>query len=1286
MSDNDGGTDLVLVPTIMTLVGAPISPADVELKGTAQAGDSLTFYDENGDTIGTGPVAQDGSFDVTMTTALTEGVHTVTATETDPSSGLTSLASDPFTVDVLPAPPTITALVNAQPIVNGAFVELQGSAEANETIALFVDGGTTLVGTTVTDGSGNFDVTTTVGIGDGAHSFTATETDTFGLTSTASMGFTVDVIPSTPSITTLVGQPVDNGKIELQGTGEAQGDTINVYADDNINTIVGTGKVQADGTFDITTTATFTDGVHSFTATETDADNLTSAQSSPFDVNITTAVVTNTNDSGAGSLRQAILDANAATGVGTITITFDIPGTLGAPQTIDLLSALPAVTHATIIDGTSEPGYAGSPIIAIDGGAAGSGVNGLTIDAGGSTVEGLDIVDFGEAGVVINGVSNVTVQGNFIGVDASGNAALANGTGIEIENGADGNTIGGAAAVAGNVISGNAGSGIVIDDSNSNIVVGNLIGTDAAGTAALGDGSNGVLITDGSTGNTIGGTSAGAGNTIAYNGGAGVSVVSDNGNAIEGNAISQNAIGIDLGAGANNQQSASVLTGVRTSGTQVVIDGTFSSTPDSTFRIEFFANAGPDSNGNVEGAALLGFATVTTNSNGSVVFDASLSANVALGEFVTATATNVVTGDTSEFSQGLEAAAPVMTVGTPSPVFAGGGAPVALDAGITVSDVSTGSLASATVTIGAANLQPGDVLSFNNATDTETFVDGDTISGSYDPMTGVLTLSGTAAVADYQTALSQVQFGFNGGVGGGTDIDPTAAGTDLNRNITWQVSDGFTSSSMANATTTLTVTHTAPTITAIGAATFSGAGPVVLDAGTMVSDVDSGGNLSGATVSIGSGFTTGDTLEIGGQTSGTITDSGGMIDYAFTGSTLTLSGTDTLADYQAALDSITYSFSPSGGDATLGGTDTSRAISWQVNDGSASNGASNVATSALLVPTTPVVTAAAADVNATPSESFAASALFSASDAEGEPILSYEVEDENSGPSHGFWVLNGAVLPNGQMTTLTAAQLSALSFVAGSASTPVSDTLEVAASDAAGFGPFTTFTVTAAAHASTSAPTVTAANELQAPNLALAGSSLFSGTAFGGNTITSYEVEDTTPDSGHWVFNGTVEPTNQIIDVTVAQLAQLTFDTGYGSDTLMVRANDGTQWGNSTTFTVTPPPNAAPPAGTTDTLLMQRNSDGAYEFYDIGNNAILLDGPLGAINPVLQVAGVGGFNGADTADLLMRDPTTGVFTLYDVSNDNITGNVVVGQVGLEWTGVGLWRFLRPCRRDRHADA
>ena len=104
--------------------------------------------------------------------------------------------------------------------------------------------------------------------------------------------------------------------------------------------------------------------------------------------------------------------------------------------------------------------------------------------------------------------------------------------------------------------------------------------------------------------------------------------------------------------------------------------------------------------------------------------------------------------------------------------------------------------------------------------------------------------------------------------------------------------------------------------------------------------------------------------------------------------------------------------------------------------------------------------------------------------------------------------------------------------MAGSASAPVADTLEVAASDSAGFGAFTTFTVTAAAHASTTAPTVTAANEQKAPDLALAASSLFSATAFGGNSVVSYEVEDTTTNSGHWVFNGVVEPANQLVLVT----------------------------------------------------------------------------------------------------------------------------------------------------------
>jgi hypothetical protein len=182
-------------------------------------------------------------------------------------------------VDIDPNAPVITALVG-QP-VNGGTVELKGTGEVGETIKLFADGGATVVGTGVVAANGTFDITTTASFVDGIHTFTATETDTASLTSTASTpAFSVNVDPNAPVIATLVGQPVAGGTVELTGTGQA-GDTIKLFADGNTATAVGTGVVAANGTFVITTTATFANGVHTFTATETDATNLTSAASSP---------------------------------------------------------------------------------------------------------------------------------------------------------------------------------------------------------------------------------------------------------------------------------------------------------------------------------------------------------------------------------------------------------------------------------------------------------------------------------------------------------------------------------------------------------------------------------------------------------------------------------------------------------------------------------------------------------------------------------------------------------------------------------------------------------------------------------------------------------------------------------------------------------------------------------------------------------------------------------------------------------------------------------------------
>src|SRR5262249_16384400 len=146
----------------------------------------------------------------------------------------------------------------------------------------------------------------------------------------------------------------------------------------------------------------------------------------------------------------------------------------------------------------------------------------------------------------------------------------------------------------------------------------------------------------------------------------------------------------------------------------------------------------------------------------------------------------------------------------------------------------------------------------------------------------------------------------------------------------------------------------APTVTAGGTATFNGGGsPVTLDGTVTVADVDSAGNLTGATIPIGPGFTSGDTLNFTDQNSivGTYDALHGI---------LTLSATPSIANYQTALDSITYSFPPTNGDPTAGGGDTQRTISWTVTDGSSSNGTSTGDTSTLdTVHVAPTITAGA---------------------------------------------------------------------------------------------------------------------------------------------------------------------------------------------------------------------------------------------------------------------------------------------------------------------------------------
>ena len=189
-----------------------------------------------------------------------------------------------------------------------------------------------------------------------------------------------------------------------------------------------------------------------------------------------------------------------------------------------------------------------------------SGATGTTI---GGTASGVGNLISGNTdhGVLLAGSStaNNIVQGNYIGTNAAGDAAVANKmSGIAIQEGANNNTIGGTASAARNIISGNTESGVLIYDSSSqgtssNVVQGNYIGADASGMADMGNGAFGVNVAFASQ-NTIGGSSSGAGNIIVGNGGnsnigfAGVGIRVDGGNqtVIKGNRIGTDANGDPL--------------------------------------------------------------------------------------------------------------------------------------------------------------------------------------------------------------------------------------------------------------------------------------------------------------------------------------------------------------------------------------------------------------------------------------------------------------------------------------------------------------------------------------------------------------------------------------------------------------------------------------------------------------------------------------------------------------------------------------------------------------------
>ena len=310
--------------------------------------------------------------------------------------------------------------------------------------------------------------------------------------------------------------------------------------------------------------------------------------------------VLNLNDQGAGSLRQAILGANAH--IGSDTIEFKVAGTIRLTT-----GALPAVNGMVNIDGTAAPGFAGTPTIEVNYNRFG----GLHFNAGatGSTLRSLDLVNAAGNGVTLNGAGNMRIAGNFIGLALDGVTVAGNsGNGLELDH-SSGNTIGGITPRDQNTISGNRSNGIDLNGSSNNQILGNFIGTDVTGNLDRGNIGSGILVTAGASGNLIGGS---PGNVISGNDANGVFL---NGKATL-NSVSGNLIGLTA---SGKQALGNRLDGVRVDGANGNLIGQSNPVTRVTYNnTDFFSTQPVSAWQGIRGADTSGqyLITGTSNSNG----------------------------------------------------------------------------------------------------------------------------------------------------------------------------------------------------------------------------------------------------------------------------------------------------------------------------------------------------------------------------------------------------------------------------------------------------------------------------------------------------------------------------------------------------------------------------------------------------------------------------------------------------------------------------------------------
>jgi VCBS repeat-containing protein len=468
--------------------------------------------------------------------------------------------------------------------------------------------------------------------------------------------------------------------------------------------------------------------------------------------NIEQLYAANGGTDGQISLREALIASNNTAGVDTIT--FNISGT--GVRTISITSQLPEITEAVVINGEAQPDFAGTPIIQLDGTTAGV-ADGLIISGGGSTVRGLIISNFAGNGITLSGLGGNIIESNWIGVDSTGTAAAGSTVGISLSS--SGNIIGGTAAGAGNLIAFNSGAGIEISSTAiANSLLGNVIHSNTGPGIDLG--GDGVTLNDANDNDT----------------------------------------------GANEQTNFPVITvASRSNATTVYVEGTLNASALTQYRIEVFANSVgfAHASGYGAGQRYLGFVVVTTNGSGNANFAASLTASVAVGETVTATATDAA-GNTSEFgvNQNIIGPTPILDLDADDSSgqsgadfianFVEDGSPVNItDTDAIAWDPDTTSLNRLTVTI--TNLIDGanEILTADTT--------GTPFFTSYS--NGVLTIAGAGSEAMYQQVLRTITY------------DNTSQNADnTTRVLTVTVEDGVFSSNIGTTRIQILTSNDAPQI------------------------------------------------------------------------------------------------------------------------------------------------------------------------------------------------------------------------------------------------------------------------------------------------------------------------------------------------------------------------------------------------------------------------------------------------------------------------------------------